>query len=412
MSSDGERRILLITCVAHFLTHYFELLYPAMTMFVVRDLSASEQEVIAAGFGLYLLYGALAIPIGLLGDRYEPAVIMSFGILVAGLGSIGAGLLGSLPGLWLCLAIVGIGIAGYHPTGMALISKGIARRGRALGINGVWGNIGIVTGPLVGGVGGYFIGWRAVMLCSGVAGVVIGVIGLLLKLHVPRDAEATMTEPLRRRQAGTLFLVLLAIMALGGTIYRACIVTLPVYLEHNAAEVVAMLDQLPLAGVVPRGEVHTMGAGLLLSLACLVGVVGQRIGGSVADRFNLCAGYGTFLGLALPGLLAISVLRDSALVLAVAWFLLFFLGMQPIENSLVARLTPPRWRSTSYGMKFTVTFGLGSFAVWLVAAARSMGQGLSTVFLVLTGVLGVVVLGVVVLGVLSRGVSMRQRPSA
>jgi MFS family permease len=205
-----------------------------------------------------------------------------------------------------------------------------------------------------------------------------------------------------------LFAVLLVVMAMNGTIYRATTVTLPVYFEESATSIVAWFDQLDLPGVGAAAGASTLGAGLLVSLACLLGVIGQSLGGRAADRFDLRAAYLTFFCLALPALLAMIALEGIALVLAAGWFVLFFLGMQPIENSLVARLTPPRWRSTSYGLKFTVTFGLGAGAVWIVNAARSSAWGTPAVFAVLAGVLTCVITGVLVLTLVSRGVDMHQ----
>ena len=60
-------------------------------------------------------------------------------------------------------------------------------------------------------------------------------------------------------------------------------------------------------------------------------------------------------------------------------YMFFMLGMQPIENSLVAVLTPPRLRSTGFGMKFILTFGVGSLAVHLVGRWQRAG-GLEAVF--------------------------------
>ena len=43
----------------------------------------------------------------------------------------------------------------------------------------------------------------------------------------------------------------------------------------------------------------------------------------------------------------------------------FALGMQPIENSLVAHLTPSRLRSFAYSLKFILVFGVGALSCLL-----------------------------------------------
>ena len=74
----------------------------------------------------------------------------------------------------------------------------------------------------------------------------------------------------------------------------------------------------------------------------------------------------------------------------------FSLGMQPIENSLLAHYTPPRRRATIYGIKALCVFGVGSLAVWLVRWAIEVG-GLGYAILCLAGVVTLVVAAAVVL---------------
>ena len=64
--------------------------------------------------------------------------------------------------------------------------------------------------------------------------------------------------------------------------------------------------------------------------------------------------------------------------------------MQPIENSLFAQLTPERWRSTAYGLKFTLTFGIGASAVAVVEIVAP-SQGFVGVYHVLAFVVGAIV---------------------
>jgi hypothetical protein len=82
------------------------------------------------------------------------------------------------------------------------------------------------------------------------------------------------------------------------------------------------------------------------------------------------------------------------------------MGMQPIENSLLAYLTPPQWRSVSYGIKFTLTFGAGSFAVKLAGWVESR-YGIGNVVWLVAGFLALVILSISIFLVASRGRSIR-----
>ncbi|MFQ5601407.1 MAG: hypothetical protein ACE5G2_12755, partial [Candidatus Krumholzibacteriia bacterium] len=91
-------------------------------------------------------------------------------------------------------------------------------------------------------------------------------------------------------------------------------------------------------------------------------------------------------------------------------FVLFSLGMQPIENSLVARFTPERWRSTSYGVKFVLNLGVGSLAVFAVTALQKDGE-FALVYLVLGAVVGLVCAATGLLLHRSRGFPVLNQPA-
>jgi MFS family permease len=94
---------------------------------------------------------------------------------------------------------------------------------------------------------------------------------------------------------------------------------------------------------------------------------------------------------------------NVALVACAVFYEFFSLGMQPIENSLIAALTPDRWRSTSYAIKFTLTFGVGSLVVPLIAPIKQ-AYSLEMVYVFLAGVVFLLVTSIVVLLVASRRV--------
>jgi len=60
----------------------------------------------------------------------------------------------------------------------------------------------------------------------------------------------------------------------------------------------------------------------------------------------------------------------------------FLLGMQPLENTLVARLSPPQLHSSAFGLKFILTFGVGALSVSMVSGIKE-SFGLSAVYIAL-----------------------------
>jgi MFS family permease len=139
----------------------------------------------------------------------------------------------------------------------------------------------------------------------------------------------------------------------------------------------------------------TMAAGLLVSLVYVVGIFGQLTGGKMADRYDLIKLYLAFNLLSLPFVIAMGALHNQLLVAASALYVFFALGIQPIENSLIAAFTPEQWRSTGYGITSVLIFGVGAVAVywvgwiaeaWDLGAVYFFSGGL--VILILTGILG------------------------
>jgi predicted MFS family arabinose efflux permease len=87
------------------------------------------------------------------------------------------------------------------------------------------------------------------------------------------------------------------------------------------------------------------------------------MGGRVAERFSLPNSYLIFHLITIPAAFAMAQASNLPLVVVALIYFFFLLGMQPIENTLVSRLTPPRWRHSAFGMKFVLTFGMGAVAV-------------------------------------------------
>ena len=406
-----ERKIVLAAGASHAMAHYYEILFPAMTMYVVKDLDVPIQKVIKAGFLLYLLYGCLAPFWGYMADRHGAGRTLGIGTVMAGAGAIIAGCTYGLVDLWVSLGIIGIGIASAHPAGMSLISKSVAKRGHALGLFGIFGNLGIVSAPLIGGIGGFYLGWRRLMVISGIFGVLAGAFSLSMKIREQKQSDKAYTQEMPVKHAALCFVILCISMTLAGIIYRANLITLPVYFEERPTALTAWLNSqnwLGFSQILGKdGREKTLGATLLISMAVLIGMVGQKIGGYAADRADLRWSYFIFFFIGFPALLSMAWFHGWALVGVTSIFMIFSLGMQPIENSLVARLTPPKWRSTAYGIKFILAFGVGSLSVWLVSACLGVWNTRS-VYFVLAGFQTFLLAVIGVFIFISRGIDMKQ----
>jgi MFS family permease len=400
----NQKRILVFTSAAHFLTHFFVLAFPALVMPISRDLSLEPARVIPLSFPMYLCYGILAIPWGYLSDRFGPRLMMGAGMLIAGAGFTAAGLSGSAEQLRIALGVIGVGCSAYHPSGLALLSKGMQGRGRALGINGLWGNCGIAAAPLAAGTLSYALGWKSTLLLFGVGGIAVGLLCLAVSFSVGAGdlQKGTVVE---RRQAVRYFLILCGAMVFSGLMYRGYTIILPTFFESKLSDFALFASGATNTARL-SSDAETFAATVITCGVYLVGMAGQLLGGRVADRCELRWAYLTFFASALPFLLLMSVLNGLPLVLMAGGFVLFSLGMQPIENSLVAVLSPPQWRSVTYGIKFTLVFGAGSLAVYMVGFVDGR-YGLDAVIFLLLALLAGVIAMISALLVASRKVALR-----
>ena len=404
-----ERRILFFSSATHFFTHFYVLVFPALVMPMSRDLGLPIATVLNISFWMYLLYGVLALGWGWISDHLGHKWAMNTGIILASAGFVMAGLVRSLPMLSASFALVGIGCSAYHPSGLAIVSQGIRERGRALGINGVWGNVGMAAAPFVSGLLSYLIGWRRGVVILGAVGLLLGIAAVMTPFSIERGSEVKKVEKLASGTAVRLFFIFCVGVLFAGLMFRSFAVILPAFLESRLGSVSqGVRELLPgrFATVEDLPAFQTLVANIIATGVYLLGIFGQVLGGRVADRYSLKWGYFIFFCAAMPFILAAVLLQNALLIPAAGMFLLFTVGMQPIENSLLAFLTPARWRSMSYGIKFTLTFGAGSFAVKIVGAVQQH-YGIDSVIVLVAGFLAAVILCLAVFLLMSRGQQIR-----
>ncbi len=375
-----ERRVVAQASVAHALTHLYMVAFAAMVMPLVRDLGAEVSDVLQAAFLGFLLFGLGGLPAGWLADRYGARAVLAANMLGCGAASCLCAVAPDLNSLALLHGLLGLFGSLYHPAGMALITRSVRRRGKALAVNGMVGNLGLAAAPLLVGVISTMIGWRAAWVALGVPSLMAGVWILVAPAEEGApDGEAPLSSAPGRR--GSLFAILCVAMTLAGLAFQGTTLAMPTFFELRMQG----LDLLvaPLQRWAPDGA-GTVAATALASTAYLVAVGGQALGGWVAERFDLRRGFIAMHAAAAPFAVASFWAEGWGVPLAIFGYTFFQLGMQPVEKSLVAELSPERLRGSAYGLKFVLAFGVGAFAVPAVASIEG-AWGLSAVYLFVGG---------------------------
>jgi EmrB/QacA subfamily drug resistance transporter len=160
---------------------------------LVRELQASTTQLEWIVDAYNLMFAALVLAAGNLGDRLGRK-----GVLLAGLGVFGAGTvaggLGNSPGdLIAARAVMGLGAALIFPATLSLLTNVFTERrerARAIGLWGAITGVGIAVGPIVGGWLLERSSWPSVFLALA---PIAGLAALLVGLSVPtsRDPQAS-----------------------------------------------------------------------------------------------------------------------------------------------------------------------------------------------------------------------------
>jgi predicted MFS family arabinose efflux permease len=377
--NPSERRLIGYIAAAHALTHIIELTYPLLLTQIEDDfgITAVISGAIATIFGL--AFGTTAIPSGFLTDRLgSPRVLVyAFG------GAAVMTLLVSLaPNAWfLAVALAGLGftIGLYHPAGLSATAQGIHQRGMALGLHGAAGNLGQAVAPVIVVGLAILVDWRlAYLVLAGLSALLAIAITIA---HLPVDGESEIlsaeevVEPPAEDHTvpanNLLFplLVTYAAFVLSGIVYRGAITFLPQLFEEFVND--------------------EFGAAFV-TVALILGAVGQLAGGSISQRVRL-ERIAPAIGLCtIPALLLTGVLSGAALVLAASVFVFFYFANQPIFTGLIADYSPAGAVGRSYGFSFFAGFGLGSIG-GIIAGAFVDQWGIQSAFLGLTVFMALVV---------------------
>ncbi len=141
--------------------------------------------------GYTVVFAALLLTSGTLGDRFGARRIYLLGFLVFTMGSLACGLAPSLPLLIAARLVQGLGAALLVPNSLAMLHRAFVegeQRNRAVGWWGACGGISLAAGPVIGGLLVTQIGWRSIFLIN----LPIGLIGVFLTLRYvpPRNGSS------------------------------------------------------------------------------------------------------------------------------------------------------------------------------------------------------------------------------
>ena len=229
MSSGRDRLNFFFLNVGHFLDHLFTLIFATVVLVLVKDWGLSYAELVPYATPGFIAFGLFSLPAGRLADKWSRHGMMVVFFIGIGLASIATSFAETPLQIGILLFVVGILAAIYHPVGLAMVVGSVqslgsnpaaggsamwsyiclglacftagyftdgwlqiallgvggvlmllglisppSGTGMAIGINGVWGNLGVGCAALITGWCIDHGGWRLAFAAPGVVSVLIG----------------------------------------------------------------------------------------------------------------------------------------------------------------------------------------------------------------------------------------------
>ena len=348
--------------------HMFAAFYFVIVLSIEIDWKLSYDELIKLWTLGALLIGLGAIPFGWLSDRWSRSsmmVIMFFGM---GLSSIICGLSSSTLGLFIGLSILGLACSIYHPVGIAWVVNSSIKKGRALGINGIFGGVGIGSGAFIAGFLLKFFSWNFTFILPGIISIFLGCV-LLYLIYLKKISFTNIKSNFVNEVNSTNNLILIAIIMLCAMFGLGLTFQI-------------MQTSLPKVFDIRLNNFSTFEIGTTIGIIYLISGLMTFIGGLLADKFSLKYLYVVGLAGQIPCYLFIAYFSGFPLIFACLLAALFNSSILPAENILLSKFTPAKHHGLIYGCKFIIAFGSGPMAVFLVAKIYELTFEFTNLFII------------------------------
>lgn len=355
--------------IGHSIDHLAMLIYPVIVLALHEEMGLTFGEALTLSVGGWIAFGACSLPAGWLGDRwsrYNMMVVFFFGI---GITTTLMGFVQSPFQIVVCLTLIGVFAAIYHPIGVAMIVSERGDVGRALGINGVAGNMGVAFAAIMAGALADWIHWRAAFIVPGVMTILIG-IGYVIfapRIETAGKKQAAVKVQLARDLLPRFFIVLIIATICGGLIFNAVTNSLPKIFEDRLTDITQT----------------TFGIGALVSVVYVLASLAQLLVGYFIDRFALKMVFIAVVFFQAPALYAAGFVDNYAMLIVAIVMMFVVFGQIPINDAMVAHYMPESWRSRVYAARYVLTFGASAAAVPVVAFLYDRTGGFELTFTIM-----------------------------
>lgn len=363
----------ILTCNILFMSSSYTMLIPFLPMYLTMELGVSEADVnIWSGivFSASFLVSAIMAPIwGRMADTKGKRIMAMRASFLLSISYFLGGIV-ETPGQLTLMRLFQGFASGLWPMDLAIMTLYAPPKklGFCLGVMQGTLTAGGVVGPLLGGVLAEAVGMRYSFFLAAAALFMNFLIFTFIIKEPPTAKKAADQETAPEEDVSPWRMPLLRNMLLCGTLVQMVILILQPVLTTYVAK---------LAGPMPN---IVFVAGLVFSLGGIAGAMAAPFWGTFGQRRGFFRAM--CLGMAGAGLsMIIQGIPDTLLPFAVMQFVggLFFCGIHPSINAVLASNTPPSYKGRIFGMLFAAQ-QVGSMAGPLLGGLIATYLGIHCVF--------------------------------
>jgi MFS family permease len=352
-------RVIGFVNAAHFIDHYSMLIFAAAVIVMGPALGMAYSELLSYATPGFIAFGAGSLLTGWLGDRWSRRHMMVIFFVGIGASMIAVGLVQTRLELGAALLSIGLFASIYHPVGTAMIVSYADRLGREMGLNGVWGNLGVASSALVTGIVGQYLGWRWAFIIPGAVTILIGAAFMATVVHEDRSGvrQAAAQARVARRDMWRVIVALLIVVIAISTTFNAVTVALPKLFAERLSDLTRSPALL----------------GVIAAFVYVFGAMTQYTIGKLIDRHSLKAVALPLSFLLAPFLYVAAELSNLPLIIAAIGIVMGAFGQVTINDAMVGKYTSEEWRSRAYAVRYFIGFTAAGASVGLVAWLYDQG---------------------------------------
>jgi MFS family permease len=361
----------LLLNAGHAIDHLFLLIFATAVGAIAADWGMLWQDLMPYTAGAFVMFGLGSLPAGRLGDLWGRRAMMIVFFIGMGLSAL---LIATTGGVWTlaaALTLMGVFSSIYHPVGIPMLVQQSKNPGFTIGVNGLFGNLGIAIAAILTGLLVKHAGWRAAFAVPGALAILGGVLFLVL---VPKEDMAPAKRP--RRQVDLPRAVMLRVL----TVMTLAAISSSFIFNFTTNGTGQLLSER-FRGLID--DPATLG--VLLAAVYTIASLAQLVVGKLIDRYPLKWVYLPIAAMQAPLFLLASGAGGWPLYAAVLAFMIFVFGAIPFVDAMIVQYVDDRMRSRVAGMRLAVSFGVSSLAVYLLGPTVK-AAGFGTLLLVMAGI--------------------------